>query len=88
MSRFHATASVRNMVTDSSVVEMLKEIDRLATTPVTEKELANTKAKYAGNFIMALEEPETIAGYARNIETEGLPKDFYKTYLERWIRLR
>jgi hypothetical protein len=45
--------------------------------------LANTKAKYAGRFIMALEEPETIAGYALNIETESLPKDFYKPYLER-----
>jgi zinc protease len=83
VSRFSATASVRNMVTDSSVVEILKEIDRIATTPVTESELANTKAKYAGRFIMALEEPETIAGYALNIETESLPKDFYKTYLER-----
>ena len=83
VSRFRATASVRNMVTDSSVVEMLKEINRIATTPVTEKELANTKAKYAGRFIMALEKPETIAGYALDIETEGLPKDFYKTYLER-----
>jgi zinc protease len=83
VSRFSATASVRNMVTDSSVVEILKEIDRIATTPVTESELENTKAKYAGRFIMALEEPETIAGYALNIETESLPKDFYKTYLER-----
>ena len=83
VSRFRASASVRNMVTDSSVVELLKEIDRITTTPVTAKELANTKAKYAGRFIMALEEPQTIAGYALNIETEGLPKDFYKTYLER-----
>ncbi|MFT5735720.1 MAG: putative Zn-dependent peptidase [Maribacter sp.] len=83
VSTFSATASVRNMVTDSSIVEMLKEIDRIATIPVTESELANTKAKYAGRFIMALEEPETIAGYALNIETESLPKDFYKTYLER-----
>ena len=32
---------------------------------------------------MALENPETIANYALNIEKEGLPKDFYKTYLER-----
>lgn len=83
VSRFRATASVRNMVTDSSIVELLKEIDRMATTPVSEKELANTKAKYAGRFIMALEKPQTIAGYALNIETENLPKDFYKTYLER-----
>ncbi|MEJ1221214.1 M16 family metallopeptidase [Sediminicola sp. 1XM1-17] len=82
-SRFMATASVRNAVTDSSVVEILKEIDRIIKEPVTAEELANTKEKYIGNFIMALERPETIAGYALNIETEGLPKDFYKTYLER-----
>ncbi len=45
--------------------------------------MENTKAKYAGRFVMALEEPQTIANYALNIEKEGLPKDFYKTYLER-----
>lgn len=82
-SRFRATAQVRNAVTDSSIVEILKEIDKIKTQPVTEKDLANTKAKYIGRFIMALERPETIAGYALNIETEGLPKDYYKTYLER-----
>ncbi|TLP82591.1 insulinase family protein [Maribacter sp. ACAM166] len=82
-SRFRATASVRNAVTDSSVVEILKEIDRINTEPVSEKELKNTKAKYAGRFIMALEDPQTVARYALNIETEDLPKDFYKTYLER-----
>ena len=82
-SRFRATASVRNVVTDSSVVEILKEIDLINTEPISEKELKNTKAKYAGRFIMALEDPQTIARYALNIETENLPKDFYKTYLER-----
>jgi predicted Zn-dependent peptidase len=82
-SRFSASASVRNVVTDSSIVELLKEIDRIAKEPVSEKELRNTKAKYVGNFVLALERPSTIARYALNIETEGLPKDFYKTYLER-----
>ncbi len=82
-SRFRATASVRNMVTDSSVVEVLKEVDRITKEPVTEMELKNTKANYVGNFVLALEQPSTIARYALNIETEGLPKDFYKTYLER-----
>ena len=82
-SRFSASASVRNVVTDSSIVELLKEIDRIAKEPVSETELKNTKAKYVGNFVLALERPSTIARYALNIETEGLPKDFYKTYLER-----
>lgn len=82
-SRFRAAASVRNIVTDSSVVEILKEVDRITKEPVTEMELKNTKAKYVGNFVLALEQPSTIARYALNIETEGLPKDYYKTYLER-----
>lgn len=82
-SRFRATASVRNMVTDSAVVEILKEIDKMSTTPVTAEELKNTKAKYTGRFVMALEDPATIAEYALDIETEKLPKNFYKTYLEK-----
>jgi predicted Zn-dependent peptidase len=80
---FSAYASVRNAVTDSSVVELIKEVDKIIKEPVTEEELKNAKAKYVGSFVMALEKPETIARYALNIETEDLPKDFYKTYLER-----
>ncbi|MEM8847304.1 MAG: pitrilysin family protein [Bacteroidota bacterium] len=82
-TRFNAFAQVRNQVTDSSVVEILKEIDRIIKEPVTEKELKNTKAKYSGRFVMALEQPETVANYALNIEKEGLPDNFYETYLER-----
>ncbi|WP_318310631.1 M16 family metallopeptidase [Flagellimonas crocea] len=81
--RFNAYAQVRNAVTDSSVVEILKEIDKITSEPVSDEELANAKAKYAGSFVMALEKPETVAEYALNIETEDLPKDFYETYLKR-----
>ncbi|WP_445383921.1 insulinase family protein [Robiginitalea sp. IMCC44478] len=82
-SRFRAYASVRNAVTDSSVVQILSEIDRISKEPVSDTELENTKAKYVGSFVRALEQPSTIARYALNIETENLPKDYYKTYLER-----
>ncbi|WP_420603838.1 M16 family metallopeptidase [Flagellimonas sp.] len=81
--RFNAYAQVRNVVTDSSVTQIFNEINRIVNEPVTEEELTNAKAKYAGSFVMALENPSTIANYALNIETEDLPKDFYKTYLER-----
>ena len=82
-SRFQATASVRNMVTDSSVVELLKEIERINTEPVTDKELEIAKAKYIGNFVMDLEDPSTVANYELSILTEDLPEDYYNTYLER-----
>ncbi len=80
---FSASASVRNAVTDSAVVEIINEIELIVKESVTEEELRNTKAKYVGSFVLALEKPENIARYALNIETEDLPSDFYTTYLER-----
>ena len=79
---FKAFTGVRNVVTDSSVVEILKEMDRIVKEPISREELTNAKATYLGAFVMALEQPQTIARYALNIETENLPKDFYKSYLE------
>lgn len=82
-STFKALTSVRNAVTDSAVVQILKELDSINLPTITEEELNNVKAEYTGSFVMALEKPETIARYALNIETESLPEDFYATYLER-----
>ena len=82
-ARFTATAQVRNEVTDSSVVELLNEVKRLKTEPVNAETLKLAKAKYVGNFVMALESPQTIARYALNIKQNDLPEDFYTTYLQK-----
>ncbi len=81
-SRFLASTSVRNQVTDSAVVEAMKEIRRIRTEQVSQQDLSNTKNKYAGNFVLQLEDPSTIADFALNIERFNLPKDFYKNYLK------
>ena len=81
-SRFYATASVRNAVTDSAVVEFLKEIDHIRDSIVDPQKLEDVKSKFAGNFVMNLEDKSTIANYALNIETNDLPEDFYKNYLK------
>ncbi|NCT19049.1 MAG: insulinase family protein [Flavobacteriia bacterium] len=83
VTRFSASTSVRNAVTDSSVVEMLKEIRFIRDHKVTPEQLHNAKAKYTGDFVLALERPETVANYALNIETQKLPKDFYENYLRK-----
>ncbi len=82
ISRFTAGAAVRNEVTDSAVVQTLKEIKRIKTEPVAADALANAKAKYVGDFVLALERPQTIANYALNIKLNDLPADFYSKYLE------
>jgi len=80
-STFKASAQVRNMVTDSAAVEFINEIKKFRDTQVTEEELKNTKAAYVGNFVRNVEKPQTVAGYALNIEINNLPEDFYESYL-------
>jgi predicted Zn-dependent peptidase len=83
VARFMASAAVRNAVTDSAVVAFLDELHRIRETKVSQEELENAKAKYTGDFVLALERPSTIAQYALNIETDKLPDNFYQTYLKK-----
>ena len=79
---FRATASVRNIVTDSSVVEIQKEINKIRYKKATAEELKNAKAKYVGNFVMEVQKPATAARYALNIARYNLPSNFYENYLK------
>ena len=83
ISRFSAGAAVRNAVTDSAIVETIKEIKRFQSEPVEASALANAKAKYVGDFVLALERPSTIAQYAISTKINELPEDFYANYLEK-----
>lgn len=83
ITRFKTGASVRNEVTDSAVVQTIKEVKRIQDNPVDEEALSNAKAKYVGDFVLALERPSTIARYAINIKTNDLPEDFYAEYLKK-----
>ena len=77
-----AQAQVKNEVTDSAAVELLVELDKMRNKLVSDEELMSTKAKYTGNFVMSLENPATIAGFARNIITQDLPENYYNSFLE------
>ncbi|MDO5636581.1 MAG: pitrilysin family protein [Myroides sp.] len=81
-SRFTSTASVRNVVTDSAVVEFVNEINRIRTEPVSQAELDLAKAKYIGNFVMETQKPGTIASFALRTKTQNLPADFYENYIK------
>src|SRR5690554_3033557 len=80
---FVAMTSVRNAVTDSAVVEMLKEIRFIRDNKVTTQQLVNAKAKFTGDFVLALERPETVASYALRVKTQNLSQNFYADYLKK-----
>lgn len=81
-SRMRAFAAVRNAVSDSAVVELLYEIDRMSKEMVTEDELKLVKKKYAGSLIRSMENPENIANFAYNTKTQNLPDNFYNDLLK------
>ena len=83
VSRFTATAEVRNSVTDSTVVEILGEMERLIHEPVDEESLDLVKNYMTGSFARSLESPRTMANFALNIARHNLPEDYYATYLEK-----
>ncbi len=80
---FTAAAAVRNAKTDSAVVEFLTEIESLRNKPVSNEELQLVKAKYNGSFALGLENPARVATFASDILINDLPKDFYRTYLQK-----
>jgi predicted Zn-dependent peptidase len=83
LGRFTARTEVGNNVTDSALVEILYELDRMVEEPVDQETLDLVKNFMNGSFARSLESPRTIANFALNIERYNLPKDYYKTYLEK-----
>lgn len=82
-NQFSATAQVRSEKADSAVAEMMNEIKNMRSGNITPEELAIAKAKYNGSFALGMEDPARAATYATNILINNLPKDFYRTYLQK-----
>ena len=83
VANFTASASVRNEVTDSSVVQFLYELERIVNEAVTQEELDRAKAQEVGRFARSLDSPNTIARMALNLSRFKLDDDYYEEYLQR-----
>ncbi len=83
IGNFTASASTKNSVTDSAITQVFYELNRIRTEKVDPKELQMAKNYLSGSFVRGLEQANTIAGDAIEIERYNLPKDYYKTYLKR-----
>ncbi len=82
-SLFTATAAVRTDKVDSATSEMFAEILNMRDGNISAEDLSKAKAKYNGAFALGMEDPAKTAEYATNILINGLPKDFYRTYLQK-----
>jgi predicted Zn-dependent peptidase len=83
IGNFSCSASVRNEVTDSSVNQMLFEMNRIKNELVDSADMDRIKNNMIGNFALSLENQQTIARYALNTERYNLPKNYYRDMLDK-----
>lgn len=82
VSCFKISTTVKTEVTDSSVYEILNEMNRIRNDKVSLSELRGSKNFLEGSFALTLENPRTIANMAVNTERYNLNNDFYHNYLK------
>jgi len=82
IGRFSASASVRNEVTDSAVMEFMNELKDVRANTITEEEIDLARNYLSGSFARSLESAQTKASFAINTAIEELPADYYANYLK------
>ena len=73
---FIASAGVRANVTDSSVVEFLKELRNYSTNGITDDELSFTKSSIGLSDALKYETPSQKAGFLKRISDYNLSTDY------------
>jgi len=83
IGEFSAGGNFRNEVTDSAIVEILKEIQLITEDIVNDDELDLTKKSMTGAFARSFEDPQAVARFALNTIRYKLPVNYYATYLQK-----
>ncbi len=80
---WQATFEGRTEVTDSALVELLHQIDRIRTEAIPDSELRNTQNFLVGSFPLTIETPQQIAAVVTTSKLLGLGSDYIRLYRER-----
>lgn len=84
LGRFMAGMEARTAVTDSAVAELLVQVRRIASEPVSAAELEAAKGYLVGSFPLSIQTAEDVAGQVAATRILGLP---IETLLQRRERL-
>jgi zinc protease len=75
-----ASTSVRTVVTEAALTDLLAEIAEMRDRPVPASEFEDAKRAIAAAFALSLESPGAILNYYVQNWTYGLPADYWDTY--------
>jgi zinc protease len=80
---WYASTEIRGDVTEGAVAEILKEIDRLRTERIADKEFADKKRSMVASFALSLESPMSIMSNYITSRIYNLPADYWDKYPQR-----
>jgi zinc protease len=84
---FSTFGGFRTDVTDSSVIETLKEIRCLCSEEVPDSDLVLARDFLTRSVVRSFETPGQIAAQLANLVLYGLPDDYFKTYIQKVERV-
>jgi zinc protease len=76
-----AETQVRSDVSTPAVKVLLQECERMAKEPVSAGELEAAKRGIIGSFSRTLESPDQLQSYVLDVLFNGLPADYWNSYL-------
>jgi zinc protease len=77
---FMAGLQTKNVSANAAIEEVLKEINRIISEPVSDKELADAKSYLAGSFPLRIDSNNKIAALLISIEHNNLGLDYADNY--------
>lgn len=77
---FAATAEVRTPVTDSALLEMMRQMERIREEPVPAEELDDAKSYLTGHFPLEIETPDQVASQVSDAMLRGLGLEYLESY--------
>jgi zinc protease len=80
---FSVHAAVRNDVVAASLTEILYEMDRIRSVPVTADELESARSYLAGVFSLGIATQDGLSTQLSTQYLDRLPEDYLETYRER-----
>jgi zinc protease len=77
---FQAGLQTKNRTANAAIVEILKEMERMRTQQVTDKELNDAKSYLTGSFPLRIDSNSKIASFLIAVELYNLGLDFVDKY--------
>ncbi len=77
---FRVSLQTKNESANTAIEEIIKEMKRISTEPVTDMELSDAKSFLTGSFPMRVESSSRIASFLVAVEYYGLGVDYIDNY--------